>query len=800
MLAGGNSTSLSAAIETSCAAERTQASSTVAEQSRWEPTVLHNAANELWFSEAERALALLDQAEPILNDEDARIASLLRLLAIIDRDGRVPTDAKVANVDAIRLSELSVEQKVELAYSYVSANQHGAAIKAARTALSDQRFALSQPIVRTLANEVLATALGRSGQLDEAIDLLQKERWLLELSLGCNHPYLQRAYRTEVSLLYLADRYLESYDLALRTLRKSAEMRGADSRSSLLARGLLAYNTLAIDGPEKAFALENELIEAYERTWGTGHWRILARLDNQAVLARLTGRRDLELGILRKVYRTSLDKLGDSYITTLWRGFRLADSLRANSHAADALQLAQNTVSRIEALRNDKDMDASTRRSLLGNMSFEPYKLLPQLLVETNNPSGALDASELAKGRTLAEALNLDTLAPIPRPAAASEQKIARSERVVSYFVALHSVLAFVVDANHTTHAVDLGKSDEIKALVDIYSQLLRKPEAEQVLWHWSGDRFALSVVKPDVSARRASREDLSRLLYTKLLAPLEKHLAGAAHIAISPDEWLAMLPFESLLACSGVVCTPWANRVALSTTPSLAVRSLLAQRQTRYSGLRRSQSLIAFGAPDYATAAERRHPRPVTLRHSGMEAEQVRRMFAPTRSRAWLGERASEATLRDLATRGVLQDARVLHVAAHGEINLRKPELSAIELSASGLGLDEDGRITALDWAQFKLRTDLVILSGCSTGTGKILRGEGVLGLPYALFVAGTNGAILTLWQVPDDGAARFVVNMMRHVRDGKSPATALALTKRWYMKRYPNDLTWAAFQYYGA
>ena len=69
------------------------------------------------------------------------------------------------------------------------------------------------------------------------------------------------------------------------------------------------------------------------------------------------------------------------------------------------------------------------------------------------------------------------------------------------------------------------------------------------------------------------------------------------------------------------------------------------------------------------------------------------------------------------------------------------------------------DGYITAAKWPNYDLKSDLVVLSACDTGMGKVIQGEGVMGLPYALYVAGNKNTLLSLWPVVDESTAEFMV-----------------------------------------
>ena len=66
--------------------------------------------------------------------------------------------------------------------------------------------------------------------------------------------------------------------------------------------------------------------------------------------------------------------------------------------------------------------------------------------------------------------------------------------------------------------------------------------------------------------------------------------------------------------------------------------------------------------------------------------------------------------------------------------LNTSFPRLSAILLGRTGNEERNDGFITAGEWPAFNVKSDLLVMSACETGLGKIVSGEGVQGLPYSL------------------------------------------------------------------
>lgn len=164
------------------------------------------------------------------------------------------------------------------------------------------------------------------------------------------------------------------------------------------------------------------------------------------------------------------------------------------------------------------------------------------------------------------------------------------------------------------------------------------------------------------------------------------------------------------------------------------------------------------------------------------------------------LGSDATEARLRRLDAEGGLQQYRYLLFATHGLLNADVPLLSAIVLGREGAADPNDGLVTALEWTGLRLSSELTVLSACDTGLGRDMPGEGIMGLPYALFVAGNRQTLLTLWPVPDRSTARFVARFFEWLAQGLAAHEALMRTKREFVRDRPgSERVWAGFVLYG-
>jgi CHAT domain-containing protein len=76
------------------------------------------------------------------------------------------------------------------------------------------------------------------------------------------------------------------------------------------------------------------------------------------------------------------------------------------------------------------------------------------------------------------------------------------------------------------------------------------------------------------------------------------------------------------------------------------------------------------------------------------------------------------------------------------------------------------------------EINADLVVLSACQTGLGKLVRGEGMVGLTRAFLYAGSRRVAVSLWEVNDLATADFMKSFYEHM-GSTSPAAALRAAK---------------------
>lgn len=318
-------------------------------------------------------------------------------------------------------------------------------------------------------------------------------------------------------------------------------------------------------------------------------------------------------------------------------------------------------------------------------------------------------------------------------------------------------------------------------------------------VWQLADGSFSSSQVAPANAHRVKNLAELGDALYQRLLAPFATAYQDAQRLIISPDGELAYLPFETLTR-KGV---PVLETVDIGYVQSLAV---YAELKKRMAGKKRqaSASLLSVADPQYQLGAAGAATEPQgkleriqwpALPGTRKESAAITALYR--KNRQMLGAEASKANLAKMGTS--LADYQVLHFATHGYVD---DERSALVLSP------EKGALSAYlrdqDIAGWKLDSDLVLLSACNTGIGRKQTGEGIVGLPYAFFMAGNINTLMSLWPVDDEGTAKLMPAYMQRIQQGEDHVTALNNTKRAFARgdygpAFKNPRIWAAFVLYG-
>jgi CHAT domain-containing protein len=126
-----------------------------------------------------------------------------------------------------------------------------------------------------------------------------------------------------------------------------------------------------------------------------------------------------------------------------------------------------------------------------------------------------------------------------------------------------------------------------------------------------------------------------------------------------------------------------------------------------------------------------------------------------------------------------------------------RNPQLLCGLVLANANSSPDRGLLSAEEVAHLDLRgTDLVVLSACDTGLGKVASGEGVLGLQRAFQSAGARATVASLWSVSDPATIVLMEEFYRQLWQKEQPPVRALHQAQLFVLRNPGQVVQRARQ----
>lgn len=504
-----------------------------------------------------------------------------------------------------------------------------------------------------------------------------------------------------------------------------------------------------------ARASQNKMREA-ELLWRMAEVHLAQGAFTQAVELSLQAR---EIALQQR-----LPKL--SYLTAV----TLGQAYLRLKKIPQALEILNEAARQLEALRT-RVAGAVQERQLFFTNKVAAYHLQIELLLQQGNSLEALQAAERAKARVLFDALQrgsapvdeqflADCQPPVVQPAELG-RLVSPKSALLSYTVTPERTFLFVL--KHSSTAPEIHTFT-----IPITAQELR--------------RRARSFHQ-EIAVRRPAFAAEARELYRLLLQPAAAVLQGVEGLCIIPDDSLWDVPFQALQTSTGHYAL---EDYAIRYAPSLSVLTSLANRPQ----LQTPKSFLAFGNPSVPNDTV---PSLAPLPEAEKEVAAIGKLFGS--AQIFTGTAASESRFKTLAA-----NRTILHLATHGVLNNRQPLDSYLLLSNSDG--NEDGKLTAREIMQTRLRANLAVLSACETAQGDIRAGEGVVGLSWAFFLAGCRTLVVSQWQVHSGSTADLMVRFFAQRQRQSQNADALRAAALQLMQqpRYQHPYYWASFITLGA
>lgn len=298
-----------------------------------------------------------------------------------------------------------------------------------------------------------------------------------------------------------------------------------------------------------------------------------------------------------------------------------------------------------------------------------------------------------------------------------------------------------------------------------------------------------------------------ARELYRLLLDPISV-AQSVRRIVIVPDGKLHGLPFDALIDSSGTLVV---ERRVITYAPSASVNFLLT-RSSRSGVSEPGKELFAVGGVKYGGDAMLDRLRlalrggslfepdaPEALPSLPGTSKEISEIvpLAADGADSLTGDNATEAAVKAAN----LSEYSAIHFAVHASIDEQFPDRSALRL-AKDSGPRQDGLLQAREVLNLPLNAQLVTLSACDAGSGRIEGLAGMNSLVKAFLMAGARTVVASTWAAEDNATAELMRDFYLHLRDGADKAEALTLAKRDLIAKYGSNaqpFLWAGFRLVG-
>ncbi|WP_158860392.1 CHAT domain-containing protein [Lunatibacter salilacus] len=337
------------------------------------------------------------------------------------------------------------------------------------------------------------------------------------------------------------------------------------------------------------------------------------------------------------------------------------------------------------------------------------------------------------------------------------QSQLSGSRAIVRYMATDKKLFAFVVTSSEI-RVVDLGEKKPVFDLLESYHEQIQR-------------------IQPNAAG-------MSKELFSLLIHPLHLEPEVISKLVIIPNAKLNYLAFESLE-------NPENSRLlvedyAISYSNSFKLWVLQQNIDTNWHNRHSVAVFVPEYPQSYLTNFEENHVTRGRLTHLEGALSEGQYIVNLLGGELFQKEKANKSQF--LQAVGAYQ---VYHFATHAVVDQTDYESSGIYF--------QDGEIMSYsELYNMQFPAELVVLSACNTGIGKLQAGEGLMSLSRALTYAGVKASVYSLWQVPDEETGVLMRNFYTYLEQGSNKEEALTMAKQKFLADFPmkrHPFYWAGF-----
>ena len=480
-----------------------------------------------------------------------------------------------------------------------------------------------------------------------------------------------------------------------------------------------------------------------------------------------------------------------------WALNNLGAALLNAGNPTEAEKMLMNGIQVWESMRQMLGSNDANKVSIFEGQA-RTYRTLQQVRVAQNNPIAALEIAERGRARAFVDLLTQrlstgDANSVIT--AAPNQDQIRQIAKAQNATLVQYSIIydAFQIEGKQ------VGRESALYIwVIQPTGEITFREVDLKPLWQKHNASLTSLIVGNQEFLAVRSRSSLGSTqpqpdlptLHQLLIDPIASLLPKDpnAHVIFIPQRSLFQVPFPALQDANG---TYLIEKHTILTAPSIQVLDLTRQQRQKLAQkpVNSSRALVLGNPTMPSVSSYPGEPKQQLSPLPGAEAEA--RAIAPLlKTQAITGAQGTKAEIVQK-----MPQASIIHLATHGLLDDVRGLGSAIALAPSG---SDDGLLTAEEIFDMKLQANLVVLSACNTGEGRIT-GDGVIGLSRALISAGVPSVIVSLWAVPDAPTSELMQSFYQNLQNNPDKAQALRQAMLTTMKTHPQPRNWAAFTLIG-
>jgi len=332
------------------------------------------------------------------------------------------------------------------------------------------------------------------------------------------------------------------------------------------------------------------------------------------------------------------------------------------------------------------------------------------------------------------------------------------SDCLLEFFITTNKIFCIAITKNET-QLIEIPFNEKVKSQIQAYYTSI------------SDKNLSL------VDAKKICKDS-----YKTLFASIDEYIKGKQidKITIVADDFLNNIPFESLIDEEGNYLGLQYN---FSYDYSAKLGSLLNKRNASKQDIDFLGYAFQSNSEKLSDIRSCLNPQEVKLICSSKEIQEISKIIK--------GKSIDTTSTKTLDLFDKASKAKILHLATHACADPDNPDLSRVYFN--------NEEITSLDIQLKEINSDLVVLSACESGYGKVFKGEGTMSLSKSFFHAGTKSTLVSLWPVDDCSTAELMKYFYQYLIEGQEKNLALKNAKKSYLENtHPNTSKpyyWAGF-----